>query len=160
MLVNQPRGIHQVRHPNSHTPDLVAKGGPDPAASCADGQWTAQFLVQLILETASPEEVFEQATETAEHRSYPSDSSIQLIAELVRYQFRFSTASDGSAQSRAAMNGCDFDRTVKRYTARRCDLSDVYEELADRFREVRLALNRLSDSLLNLDEDSNPSLLL
>ena len=44
--------------------------------------------------------------------------------------------------------------------ARRCDLSDVYEELADRFREVRLALNRLSDSILNLDEDPAPSFLL
>jgi hypothetical protein len=39
-------------------------------------------------------------------------------------------------------------------TARRCELSDVYEELAGRFREVRLALNRLSDSLLNLDDTS------
>jgi hypothetical protein len=38
-------------------------------------------------------------------------------------------------------------------TARRCDLSDVYEHLADQFREVRCALNRLSDSLLNLDDD-------
>ena len=37
--------------------------------------------------------------------------------------------------------------------ARRCELSDVYENLADRFREVRCALNRLSDSLLNLDDD-------
>ena len=45
-------------------------------------------------------------------------------------------------------------------TARRCDLSDVYEELAGRFREVRLALNRLSDSLINLDEENSPSLLL
>src|SRR5918999_5219623 len=44
-------------------------------------------------------------------------------------------------------------------TARRCDLSDVYEELADRFREVRFALNRLSDQLLNLDEEINPSLI-
>ena len=44
-------------------------------------------------------------------------------------------------------------------TARRCELSDVYEELADRFREVRLALNRLSDQLLNLDEEVNPTLL-
>jgi hypothetical protein len=40
-------------------------------------------------------------------------------------------------------------------TARRCDLSDVYEGLADRFHEVRLALNRLSDSILNLDDDGN-----
>jgi hypothetical protein len=45
-------------------------------------------------------------------------------------------------------------------TARRCELDDVFEELADRFREVRLALNRLSDQLLNLDDDARPSLCL
>ena len=40
-------------------------------------------------------------------------------------------------------------------TARRCDLNDVYQELSDRFREVRLALNQLSEQLLNLDDDYN-----
>jgi hypothetical protein len=40
-------------------------------------------------------------------------------------------------------------------TARRCELNDVYEELADRFREVRLALNQLAEQLLNLDDDYN-----
>lgn len=45
-------------------------------------------------------------------------------------------------------------------TARRCELDDVYEELAERFREVRLALNQLSDQLLNLDDDLPSSLLL
>lgn len=45
-------------------------------------------------------------------------------------------------------------------TARRCELSDVYEELADRFREVRLALNQLSEELLNLDNEISSSLLL
>ena len=45
-------------------------------------------------------------------------------------------------------------------TARRCELDDVYEVLSDRFREVRLALNQLSDQLLNLDDDLRPSLLL
>jgi hypothetical protein len=45
-------------------------------------------------------------------------------------------------------------------TARRCDLDDVYEELGDRFREVRLALNQLSDQLLNLDDDLSPALFL
>jgi hypothetical protein len=44
--------------------------------------------------------------------------------------------------------------------ARRCELDDVFEGLADRFREVRLALNQLSDQLLNLDEDARPSLKL
>jgi len=45
-------------------------------------------------------------------------------------------------------------------TARRCELDDVFEVLADRFRDVRLALNQLSDQLLNLDEDTNESLVL
>jgi len=44
--------------------------------------------------------------------------------------------------------------------ARRCELDDVFEGLADRFRDVRLALNQLSDRLLNLDEDTRPSLCL
>jgi hypothetical protein len=42
--------------------------------------------------------------------------------------------------------------------ARRCELDDVFEGLADRFRDVRLALNELSDRLLNLDDDARPSL--
>ena len=41
-------------------------------------------------------------------------------------------------------------------TARRCELNDVFEGLAERFRDVRLALNQLSDQLLNLDDDSCP----
>ena len=44
--------------------------------------------------------------------------------------------------------------------ARRCELNDVFEELADRFRDVRLALNRLSDQLLNLDDDARPNVSL
>jgi len=45
-------------------------------------------------------------------------------------------------------------------TARRCELNDVFEGLADRFHDVRLALNELSDRLLNLDEDASTSLVL
>ena len=45
-------------------------------------------------------------------------------------------------------------------TARRCELDDVFEGLADQFRDVRLALNQLSDRLLNLDDDVRPSLSL
>jgi hypothetical protein len=45
-------------------------------------------------------------------------------------------------------------------TARRCELDDVFENLAERFREIRCALNRLSDQLLNLDDDMRPSLSL
>jgi len=40
-------------------------------------------------------------------------------------------------------------------TARRCELNDVYEGLSERFHEVRLALNQLSDQLLNFDEPNS-----
>ena len=45
-------------------------------------------------------------------------------------------------------------------TARRCELTDVFAGLADRFHDVRIALNDLTDRLLHLDEDSRPELVL
>src|SRR2546430_15554382 len=45
-------------------------------------------------------------------------------------------------------------------TARRCELTDVFAGLADRFHDVRLALNELSDRLLHLDENVRPSFVL
>jgi hypothetical protein len=45
-------------------------------------------------------------------------------------------------------------------TARRCELADIFEELADRFRDVRIALNQLSEQLINLDDAGAGSLLL
>lgn len=44
-------------------------------------------------------------------------------------------------------------------TARRCELNDVYENLAQQFRAIRLALNQLSERLLNLDDNVSSSLL-
>ncbi len=46
----------------------------------------------------------------------------------------------------------NFELVASNATARRCELDDVFEEMADRFREVRIALNHLSDQLLNLDD--------
>ena len=43
--------------------------------------------------------------------------------------------------------------------ARTADLRDIYGTLAEQFRNVRLALNRLSDSLLNIDDSSHIPLL-
>jgi hypothetical protein len=45
-------------------------------------------------------------------------------------------------------------------TARRCELTDVFSGLANRFHDVRLALNDLSERLLHLDEDARPPLVL
>ena len=41
--------------------------------------------------------------------------------------------------------------------ARSCELSRVFETLAEGFHEARLALNRLSDSLLHLDDSHAPN---
>lgn len=42
--------------------------------------------------------------------------------------------------------------------ARSCELTEIYEALAAQFHEIRLALNRLSDRLLNLDDSHVPLL--
>ena len=43
--------------------------------------------------------------------------------------------------------------------ARSCDLADIFQALAGQFHEIRLALNRLSDSLINIDDDAHIPLL-
>jgi hypothetical protein len=69
-------------------------------------------------------------------------------------------------RSRRGAPGCSFYEEMGRasyravaghQTARHWGLTDVFNGLAEQFHEVRLALNRLADCLLNLDEDSNSS---
>ena len=43
--------------------------------------------------------------------------------------------------------------------ARTADLRNIYNSLGERFHDVRLALNRLSDSLLNIDDSAHIALL-
>ena len=43
--------------------------------------------------------------------------------------------------------------------ARRCELSEIFEALAEQFRAVRLALNQLADRLLNLDDGGGATVL-
>jgi hypothetical protein len=54
----------------------------------------------------------------------------------------------------------NYQLVASHVTARRCELDDVFEELAGRFHDVRLALNELSDRLLTLDDSGTNSLLL
>lgn len=53
----------------------------------------------------------------------------------------------------------NFKIVASHTVARSCDLSDIYNALSERFHEIRLALNRLSDCLLNIDDDSRLPLL-
>src|SRR5213594_1439698 len=50
------------------------------------------------------------------------------------------------------MGRTNFQMVASHATARYCELDDVFEGLADRFHDVRIALNQLSDRLLNLDD--------
>jgi hypothetical protein len=54
----------------------------------------------------------------------------------------------------------NYQMVASHETARRCELDDVFEGLAERFHEVRLALNDLSDRLLSLDNEIRPPLFL
>ena len=51
-----------------------------------------------------------------------------------------------------------YKAVARHQVARSCDLTGIYESLANEFRGVRLALNRLADSLLHLDTGHAPNL--
>ncbi|PYL37696.1 MAG: hypothetical protein DMF34_09290 [Verrucomicrobia bacterium] len=99
------------------------------------------------------------------------EQTFLLRAHVGNYSLFISGIFHENTQRRSLRGGPDIDfyeqigRTnyqlvAGHATARRCELTDIYEELANRFRDVRLALNQLSDRLLNLDDDLRPSLCL
>jgi hypothetical protein len=125
-----------------------------------------------------------QVSDEADHRAqqYISDMLIALTratpeqafflrAHIGNYSLFISGIFHENTQRRSLRGGPDIEfyeqvgRTnyqlvASHAVARRCELEDVFEELADRFRDVRLALNQLSNELLNLDDDARPSLSL
>ena len=99
------------------------------------------------------------------------EQAFLLRAHVGNYSLFISGIFHENTQRRSLRGGPDmkfyeqvgrtnYQMVASHATARRCELSDVYEELADRFRDVRFALNQLSEQLLNLDDDMRPSLLL
>src|SRR5262245_45325993 len=119
-------------------------------SSCGE-QYISYMLIALT--RATPEQAF------------------LLRAHIGNYSLFISGIFHENAQRRSLRGGPDIEfyeqvgRTnyqlvASHATARRCELDDVFEGLADRFRDVRLALNQLSDRLLNLDDDARPSLSL
>ena len=57
------------------------------------------------------------------------------------------------------MGSASYRAVAHHSLARTCNLSAIYETLADAFHEIRLALNRVADSLFHLDEPA-PGFLL
>jgi len=140
--------------------------------------------VASLLETfsrASRLQVSDETNHAAAHQ-YISDMLIALRqaspeqafllrAHVGNYSLFISGIFHENTQRRSLRGGPDiefyeqvgrtnYELVASHATARRCELDDVFEGLADRFRDVRLALNQLSDRLLNLDDESRPSLCL
>src|SRR5437868_7340338 len=125
-----------------------------------------------------------QISDEVDHRAqqYISDMLIALTratpeqafllrAHVGNYSLFISGIFHENAQRRSLRGGPDIEfyeqvgRTnyqlvASHETARRCELTDVFAGLAERFHDVRLALNDLSDRLLHLDEDARPPLVL
>ena len=75
--------------------------------------------------------------ETVQHRSQRGAPDLSFYEDLGRSNFRMAAGHQ---------------------VARHCALNGVFEKLADGFRDIRLALNHLSDSLLHLDNAATPLL--
>jgi hypothetical protein len=56
------------------------------------------------------------------------------------------------------VGSANFQAVATHEVARSCALGGVFDTLADGFHEARLALNRLSDSLLHLDAAHAPNI--
>jgi hypothetical protein len=139
--------------------------------------------VGSLLETFSRANRLQAPDEVDNHgREYISDMLIALRrvtpeqafllrAHVGNYSLFISGIFHESAQRRSLGGAPDisfyeqvgrtnYQLVASHETARRCELDDVFEGLAERFHDVRLALNELSDRLLNLDEDARPPLVL
>ena len=98
-------------------------------------------------------------------RRVTSEQAFLLRAHVGNYSLFVSGIFHENTQRRSLRGGPDvrfyeqigrtnYQLVSSHAVARRCELDDVFEGLADRFHDVRLALNRLSDQLLNLDDDA------
>jgi hypothetical protein len=99
------------------------------------------------------------------------EQAFLLRAHIGNYSLFISGIFHENAQRRHERGGPDlkfyeqigrtnYQLLAEHATARRCELDDVFEGLAGCFHDVRLALNQLSDRLLNLDDEVRPSLCL
>lgn len=130
-----------------------------------------------LLETFSRANVRAPHTNGERAHDYISDMLIALTratpeqAFLIRahvgnYSLFISGIFHENAQRRSARGGPDlkfyeqigsrnYQLVSTNATAKRCELNDVFEKLADRFHDVRLALNHLAEELINLDDDAH-----
>jgi hypothetical protein len=119
---------------------------------------TQQYISDMLiaLTRATPEQAFLL-------RAHVGNYSLFISGIFHEHTQRRSLRGGPDIKFYEQIGRTNFEMVASHATARHCELDDVFEELADRFREVRLALNQLSDQLLNLDDPAmagRPSLCL
>ena len=98
-------------------------------------------------------------------RDASPQQSFLIRAHIGNYTLFITGIFPETVQSRSQRGGPDvafyeemgrssYKALAGHHVARSCALSEIYAQLADGFREVRLALNRLSDTLLHIDAPS------
>ena len=123
---------------------------PHPSAGSVT-QYISDMLIAL--QRVTPEQAFLL-------RAYVGNYSLFVSGIFHENMQRRSLRGGPDVKFFEQIGRTNYQLVASHATARRCELDDVFEELADRFRDVRLALNQLSDQLLNLDDDARPSLSL
>ena len=120
--------------------------------SPADGRATPiQYVSDMLvaLQTATPVQTFLIRAHVGNYALFIAGifpATVQCRAERGAPDVGF-YENVGSANYKAA---------ASHRVARSAALTEIYEQLADSFHEVRLALNRLSDSLIHLDDSRTP----
>src|SRR5438105_9185737 len=124
--------------------------GPQAEADGSPGQYLSDMLIALS--RATPDEAFLL-------RAHVGNYSLFVSGIFHENTQRRSLRGGPGVRFFEQIGRASYQLVASHATARRCELDDVFEELADRFRDVRCALNLLSDQLLNLDEGDRPSLV-
>jgi hypothetical protein len=123
-------------------------------SATADSSYGEQYISDTLiaLTRASPEQTFLL-------RAHIGNYSL-FISGIFHPAVAGQRSLRGGLEFYEQVGRTNYQLVASHAAARRCELDDVFEGLADRFRDVRLALNELSDRLLNLDDDARPSLCL
>ena len=121
-----------------------------PGYGAAGDERAHQYLSDMLiaLTRATPEQAF------------------LIRAHVGNYSLFISGIFHENAQRRSARGGpnlrfyeqigsSNYGLVAENPTAKRCELDDVFEGLADRFHDVRVALNHLAEELINLDDESH-----
>jgi hypothetical protein len=123
--------------------------------SPADGsEQPIQYLsdMMLALRNASPAQTFLIRAHAGNYSLFLSG----IFPATVQRRSERGAPDIGFYESMGSMN---YKVVAGHSYARAAEMRDIYAALAERFHEIRVALNRLSDSLLNIDDSAHVPLL-